>query len=369
MRLYPTLLFVLAILPISCEDEEITQIDTEIESTINAYNIPSVAAGIVKDGELVWTGAYGFADRASEQPATTNSLYTLQSVSKLVLSVTVMQLWERGLVNLDEDINQYLPYPVRNPHYPAVPITVHMLLNHTSGLAWPADGDGIPAFHNFYFLEDPPEISVWLPEYILPGGSAYRSKVWKDFVPGTRERYSNIGTSLLALIVEEVSGLDYRDYCRVNVFEPLGMENTAFRFDELNQEELVTPYATITRPMQPFSSRHYPVGWIFTDVWDFSRFVGCILNGGEANGERILEATTVREMHQLQNPVTGCANLWWHMMGDAVGHRGGGTGYSSWAEWHMEDDTGFFIFSNTETSQIWPKGRIYELIRYQSNQY
>jgi CubicO group peptidase (beta-lactamase class C family) len=93
-----------------------------------------------------------------------------------------------------------------------------MLLHHTSGRAWPADEDHIPDFHHFYYAdEELPLLIDWLPEYILPSGAQYRSTVWKDFAPGKKWLYSNIGTSILALIVEQISGMDYRDYCKMNI--------------------------------------------------------------------------------------------------------------------------------------------------------
>lgn len=344
-------------------------IEAEILKEMEAERIPSVVACIVKDGEIKWEAALGFANENLSIPATRQSLFTLMSISKLFLATTVMQLWERGMIDLDEDINQYLPFNVRNPHFPDQKITPNMLLTHTSGLAWPVDEDGIPDFHHFYTSEEPPLIREWLPEYILPGGSRYRASVWKDFPPGEKWLYSNIGTSLLALIVEQISGQDYRDFCKDNILEPLEMANSAFKLNDLDGELLVTPYTDNNYPMDYYTCRHYPAGFLSTDMEDFSHFAIAILNDGEFKGKRILQGTSVGKMLEIQNPASGLSLLWWHFIGDSSGHAGGGTGFSTWAEWHLSSDRAMFIFSNKVNGSISPGGRIYELVRYQCSRY
>lgn len=333
---------------------------------MDKVGIPSVVACVVDTEGIRWTAAYGWANEENSIPATDKTIYALESISKLFLSITVFQLWEQGLIDLQEDINTYLPFWVRNPYYPDSVITPYMLLNHISGLAWPADDEAIPDFHHFYILdEDPPLIRDWLPEYILPGGESYRSYVWKKFPPGTKQLYSNIGTSLLALIVEEISGMDYRDYCRSYIFDPLQMDYTSFYFSELDYELLATPYYKKNSPMWYFTCRYYPIGFINTNLVDFAIFVQACLNYGEWNGARILKESSFKKMLVVQNPQTGEANLWVHYIGGALGHIGGGTGFATSVEWQHDEGRAFFILSNLYRDSVYPKGRIYEVVKYQ----
>ena len=243
-----------------------------------------------------------------------------------------------------------------------------MLLTHTSGLAWPIEKDGIPDFHHFYYRnEEPPLLIEWLPDYILPNGTQYRLSVWKDYPPGEQELYSNIGTSLLALIVEQITGTDYRDYCKENILEPLEMNDSSFWLTSLNEDQLTTPYTNDNRPMGYYTCRHYPVGFLSSTIEDFSHFMIAMLNEGVYNGKRILTPDSIDKMLAIQNPSTGTALLWAHCLGDCVGHLGGGTGFSTWAEWHFNDESGLFIFSNKVNGSIAPKGRIYELVRNEAN--
>jgi len=366
MKRYWTFIILLFIFNTACKksDDIIMDVEAEILKEMEAHNIPSLVACLVKDGEIVWEGAFGYSNVEYSIPASRVSIYSLQSITKLVLATAVMQLWENGKIDLEADINQYLNFDVRNPNFPNQKITPYMLLHHTSGLAWPHDDDLIPDFHHFYSFEEPPPISKWLPEYILPQGEHYRKSVWKDFAPGEKFLYSNIGTSLLALVVEEITKKDYRDYCQENILEPLEMYNTAFRLNRLNQNLLATPYTDDNNPMYYFSNRHYPAGFLSTNIEDFSHFIIAILNYGAWNGKRILKRSTVEKMLQLQNTNYGISYLWDHYIGNNVGHIGGGTGFSTWSEWFYGSNGGLFIFSNKRNNVVYRKGRIYELVRY-----
>jgi CubicO group peptidase (beta-lactamase class C family) len=274
----------------------IIDVDKEILNAMKRNQIPSVIACVVKGDEIVWKGTYGYADISNSEEADRNSIFTIMSIGKLVLATAAFQLWEDGLLDLNTDINQYLPFEVRNPKFPDSKITPYLLLNHKSGLAWPEASDGILDFHHFYTPEEPPLIRAWLPQYILPSGDMYRESVWKEFEPGEQFLYSNIGASLLGLVIEGITNEDYRDYSMNHIFLPL-------------------------------------------------------------------------KMLELQDPSSGTANLWVHCLGDCVGHLGGGTGFSAWAEWHFLNDWAMFIFSNRVNESISPLGRIYELVKYKAYKY
>ena len=354
-----------------CEKEnpDGINVEAEIQKSMDAERIPSVVACVVRGDEIVWEGTFGFADVYLSKQANRQTLYNLESVSKLFLAITVMQLWERGMIDLEADINQYLPFDVRNPNFPDQKITPHMLLTHTSSLAWPRAEDGIPDFYHFFSYEDVPLIREWLPDYIIPGGTYYRSNVWKEFPPGEAELYSNIGTSLLALAVENISGEDYRDYCVENILEPLEMNHSGFRINLLNEELLATPYYNNNYPIQQFIYRIYPAGNLKSNIGDFSHFIMVFLNDGVYNGKRILEHQTIEKMFEIQNPASGVSLLWQNCLGDCIGHTGGGTGFRTHAEWYPDSNKGLFIFSNKYNESVSPGGRIYELVRLECSRY
>ena len=128
--------------PIYCQDKMTDlKIIEEINDEMIKLKIPSIVTCIIKEDSIVWNKSFGYANLENKVPATENTHYLLASVSKLVTAVAVMQLHEKGKINIDDDINKYLPFSVKNPKYSDTPITPRMLLTHRSGLAWPNEED------------------------------------------------------------------------------------------------------------------------------------------------------------------------------------------------------------------------------------
>lgn len=124
--------------------------DAFFQSRMQAAGAPGAAMAIVKNGILLWSKGYGYADLQAARPATPDTLFMLASISKTFVATALLQLAERspaGLAVLDQDISVGLPFTVRNPHYPSVPITYRMLLTHTSSLI-----DG-PYFQDFQWTQ------------------------------------------------------------------------------------------------------------------------------------------------------------------------------------------------------------------------
>ena len=96
---------------------------------------PSIATCIIHDDEVVWSKGYGYYDLENLKPTTEDILYLQASVSKTVTATALMQLYEKGLFDLDDDINDYLPFELRNPNHPDEHITIKMILSHRSSLA------------------------------------------------------------------------------------------------------------------------------------------------------------------------------------------------------------------------------------------
>jgi CubicO group peptidase (beta-lactamase class C family) len=201
---------------------------------------------------LVWAKSYGTT------PAGIHTAYEIGSITKTFTSVAILQLYERGLLSLDADINDYLPFQIRHPDHPDSPITVRMLLNHTSGLARRTED-----YYRFqlrdHALQDAVRQHVELDlhelnfdrlyqraeffkAYLVPGGSLYSDDVWTGAFGSYG--YSDIGFGLLAYIVECVSGQSFEDYLDRNVFEPLEMNESSSQVEAV-RAFLASPYPRI----------------------------------------------------------------------------------------------------------------------------
>jgi len=345
--------------------------DSEIIKEMNLNNIPSIAACILKDDEIVWENAYGLADIDSDREATTGTIYLLASVSKLVIATAVMQLVEQGLIDLDDDISLYLPWEIRNPHYPENKITMRLLMTHSSSLAGPKTDEELPGFYDWYPPDTQPGLMETLQDYLLPGGRYYVPNVWTEAAPGERELYSNLGIALAGFIVEYVSGEELNTYCTNHIFLPLDMTDTSFVMGDLDETKVATRYGEYSNPFIHYSRRDYPGGQLKSSVRDFSHFLMAYMNGGRYRGQRIVEENTIEEMLKIHNPASGLCLIWNRTVGGWFGHSGGENGASTYVEYQKEDRVGLIIFANTylgEKNPVYPpRGKIYGLIRKKAN--
>jgi CubicO group peptidase (beta-lactamase class C family) len=153
-------------------------LDAFIEAEMKAQKIPGLAACIVKFGTIVWSKGYGWSDikrRVAMDPD--RSIQNIGSISKTVTATAAMQLWEKGKFELDDEINQYLPFPVRNPLHADKLISFRSLLTHRSSIA------DSPAYGASYACGDPSvTLETWIKDYFTPDGRYYQKE--KNFVTG-----------------------------------------------------------------------------------------------------------------------------------------------------------------------------------------
>ena len=176
---------------------------------------PGAAVAIVKNGLVMYQKGYGTANLEYDIPITSSTIFHVGSVSKQFTAFAITVLAHEGKLSLDDDIRQYLP------ELPAfgVPITIRHLMHHTSGLR---DEVFLLAMAGWR-LDD-----VITKAHIL---KLVRSQRELNFRPGEKYRYSNTGYTLLAEIVERVSGKSFREWTATNIFAPLGMTSTLFYDD------------------------------------------------------------------------------------------------------------------------------------------
>lgn len=203
-----------------------------------------------------------------------------------------MMLSEQDKLNLDDDINKYLPFKFHHPNYPETPITFRMLLSHTSSIR---DSD---LFWNFITLKKSPVLfdslipmGEFLEGYLSSNGNFYSAEdnFLKD-KPGTRYAYCNTGFGLVGYLVECISGLPFDKYCREVIFTPLGMKHTAWKFSDVDINMMAVPsgYGFYSYPT-------YPDGALKTSVIEFSRFLCLFINEGKSfEGKRFLQPQSVK---------------------------------------------------------------------------
>jgi CubicO group peptidase (beta-lactamase class C family) len=220
-------------------DYQLSTLEAYIEFKLQRDNIPGLAACIVKNDRVVWSKGFGFQDLRGGIAMTPRSVMGTASVSKIVTAIAVMQLYERGLLDLDDPIQKYLPFAIRHPKYPDANITVSQLLNHTASTS-----NGPSLWKCYSCGEQPLSQREWVQNYFLPDGKYYHKEGnFGPGKPGEQFLYSNAGYGLLACLVEVVSGLPFDRYCAVNIFSPLKMENSSLNVSDIRMGTLSTMYS------------------------------------------------------------------------------------------------------------------------------
>ena len=172
------------------------------------HGLVGVSAAVAVDGEMVWSGGAGFADRENAVPATGAMVHRIASISKAMTATAVMQLVEAGTIDLDATVQTYVP---EYPETDRGPIRIRHLLTHTSGIRHYSFGENRPMEH-----------------YPTLAGAL---EVFKDaripFEPGTRYRYTTYGYTLLGAIIEAATDETYAAYMGDYVWGPAGMTHTS----------------------------------------------------------------------------------------------------------------------------------------------
>ena len=319
---------------------------------------PSISTCIIIKDCVVWSKGYGLNDIENKKPATPDTLYLLASISKTVVATAIMQLYEQGLFDLDDDVNDYLPFSLRNPNYPDTSITFRMLLSHRSSLA----SDNSDRLSISYIPGDPDIPSYpypWLEKYLTPNGIGYHSSVWSDSPPGEKYYYANIGFSIIGYLVEIISGQNFNEYCKEHIFRPLEMYNASYRLKDLNISKIAIPYSYKSGNYVP--NPHYgmlfvhPGASLRTSVEELSHFLIAHMNCGIYKDVRILNESTVELMHTAHYPLDKRGRgygLGWIIKDPILGkkelgHSGGWIGVHTLMTFRPDDDTAIIIFTNS----------------------
>ena len=321
------------------------EIDDYLTAQMNAAHAPGMAVAIVKGDHVGWSKGYGLADIDAGRPVTADTLFLLASISKTVTSVALMRILEDPSrhLSLDDDVGASLPFTVRNPSYPGTPITFRMLLTHTSSF------DGAPDLESFTVDGDPTES---LHDFLAD--AVTKSESWSAAKPGTAYSYSNIGASLAGYLVEAISGQTLEEYCRAQIFAPLGMTETSWFLRGLDPTHVAMPYELASGTYQAQGSYgvlFYPATELRTSANQLARFLIMFAQHGRWESARILSAATVDEMRRVQFPeLDGAQGLIWYYTDDdstrVLGHSGGYFGVSTDMYFDPATGAGYVILMN-----------------------
>jgi len=195
----------------SLSPEKRAAIEKAVSSFMSANSVAGIGAAVVLDGEPVWSAGFGMSDLEDSAPATSSTLFRLGSISKPITAVAVLQLYERGKLDLDAPVQQYCPaFPKKE-----WPITTRELLGHLGGIRHYNEGGkgDIPEYSARHFSGMEESLQIFAADPLVAK-------------PGAKFNYSTYGYTLLGCVLEGGASEKYVDFVKRNVFQPAGMEQT-----------------------------------------------------------------------------------------------------------------------------------------------
>ncbi len=339
------LLFILALalLYSLAQANSLQEVSQYVEDELAATGMPGAALVVVRGDDVALLETYGVAD-ARGNAVTPDTPFVIGSLTKSFTALAVMQLVERGEVNLDTPVKTYLPYfTLDDPR--ADDITVRHTLNHTTGITW-WDGLGYEGSQD-------------------RSSDAVRKRVEALSVslsspPGEQFAYSNVNYVIAGAVIEAVTGQSYESYITRSIFEPLQMNDSYASIGEARKNGLAVGHRyifgrAVASPNLPFGRSDLPSYLLSSSIEDMGRYLIAHVNGGVYDGQRVLSEAGVATLHRgtAPTPYDDFYAMGWfdeRWEGERVlNHYGSFTGYHANMMIAPERDLGLVMLTNAES--------------------
>jgi len=312
------------------------------------YDCPGVGVAVMEGGEIAWAAGYGAKEKDQPARVDAQTMFSGASISKPVTTLLALQMVDRGIFNLDTDVNRYLKsWQVPQNEFTArQPVTLRLLLSHRAGTT-------IHGFGSFPHDRPIPRAIDILSRDVEFAHGRMTHGVTVDKTPGGSVRYSGGGTTIVEQMLEDVSSRRFHDLARENIFEPLGMTRSTF------EVPLPTRYrdnaAAGFEGGQVLPGKYVLVpaigaGAIFTTPSDYARFMLACRNAWLGERGAILSQPLAR---QMMSPQGGEFGLGWELFGEGgqlrFGHGGSNDGYQCESTCYLEKGQGAVVMTNADS--------------------
>lgn len=306
-------------------------LDAHLQRYIDAGKLAGTVILVARSGQIGHFEARGLADRERSAPMKRDTLFRIYSMSKPITSIALMQLYERGLMQIDDRVEKYIPqfadlsvysmgtYPNFVTRRPDRAMTVRDLLSHQSGLTY-----GFLARTNVDAAYRQLEVDAGGTERTLKGMVDLLATLPLEFSPGDNWNYS-LSTDVCGYLVEVISGLRFDDYLEANIFDPLGMSDTGFHVAASERSRFAANYSVaadgnLALMDDPGTSAYLQPptmlsggGGLVSTATDYFRFAQALCHDGELDGTRIIGRKTLELM--TSNHLPDGADLMNHAVG------------------------------------------------------
>ena len=327
----------------------IAEYQARIPELMAEQDIPGLAVALVDGDQVLWSQGFGRVDRGGSAPVTTDTIFSVQSMSKLFTATAVMRAVQEGRLALDEPITTYLPdFTVHSAFEdnPERKITLRMLLSHTAGFTHEAPIGNNNELDPGTFDEHVRSIS----------------DTWLRFPVGTGYAYSNLGIDLAGWILERAYGEPFAALMRRQLLEPLGMTESTFDRSEIRATANRAIGHLYPLPEVPLEVPMTAAGGLYTSATDLARFLRFQLNDGSIDGRTVLDPALMTEMRTVPAPdagaragyALGVARTGWYAgdNADLFSHGGGSYGFLADLWWLPQLQLGIAILTNSSDHDL-----------------
>jgi CubicO group peptidase (beta-lactamase class C family) len=322
--------------------------DTSLTSKINDYRIlinkllnengiEGAAVALFDKEKTIWSEGFGFLNDDYKQPVSTETIFSIQSMSKTFTATAVMIAVQDGLLDLDKPIIEYLPEFKVNSAYeknPEIKITLRLMLGNAAGFTHEA-----PVGNNFDASFDSYD-------------QHYKSicDTWLKYPVSTKYFYSNLGFDLAAQIIEKESEMSFSEYMEKKIFEPLLMYSTTLDAKKILENKNRAVGYMFGFKKLPVIVPMIGAGGVYTSVDDLVKFVQLHLGFGKFREKLVLNKENLIEMYKpviIEDYASGIAiinenNTY------SLNHNGGGFGFGTCMKWFPEYNIGCIVLTNHE---------------------
>ena len=333
-------------------EEAFKLVEVWLDAQKDFENIPSITAMVIKDQNILWSGAFGKSNLEEKRKATVSTICSICSITKSFTAVAIMKLVDEGKLSLNDKVKDILPYYKVKQRFPkGGEVTVQSLLSHSSGL--PGNTG------HSYFTG---------PNFTFPTKEEFRA-IFKNMEAknkvGSDVNYSNVGYALLGEIIEKISGVSYETYLMKEVINPLRMTNTSFDMPtNLSNKKEAIGYTAINRNrarerVNIFNTKSMkPAMGLWTNMADMAKYASWQFRLRDATKSEILKPSTIKSMHKKQAISKNKKTIWGlgfevikGTNGDNwISHGGTCPGFVSLLQLNLTTKMGYAIMINANRS-------------------
>jgi CubicO group peptidase (beta-lactamase class C family) len=327
----------------------INHFQIEIPKQMKEKGIVGVAVALTDEKGIIWAQGFGYTDKDEKYKVNEETLFCLESVTKVFNAVSILIAYQNGLLDLDTPISTYLPNFHFNSKFEEKPenkITLRHLLCHKSGL------QELAPVGNTY---------DWKPEYSWRGISydehiASINNTWLRSPVGKEYFYSNCGVDLSGYILQTQSKMQYAEYVKKNLFEPLQIEKSQFSpmYNDLNKTHIATGQTPGYYDQLPWYTPQMQASSLFSNVIEVSKLIRLFLNNGKVNNKKIIDSTILSQMYRI--PFNKDFSVSGYGLGMEIltknntflyHHTGGAFGFGARAAWYPKYKLGVVVLTNS----------------------